>query len=71
MSDQTICRDCGMVLASANEFHPYLFCAIKKDTSAIDPWEELMWVNRRLGIDTTHWPKRPPALDKLERPVAQ
>jgi hypothetical protein len=47
-----------MALDDAGEFHPYVFCVLKK--AGRDPWADLVWMNTQLGIDTTHWPKRPP-----------
>lgn len=52
-----------MLLDDAAEFHPHAFCVWKK--AGQDPWELLLSLNRRLGIDTTHWPKRPPLVRDL------
>jgi len=61
------CQECGMLLDDPAEFHPYVFCVIKKGGQ--DPWEALLWVNKRLGIDTTYWPERPPLVRDLKPPV--
>jgi hypothetical protein len=55
-----------MLLDDAGEFHPAAFCLLKQ--AGRDPWDELRWLNRKLGIDTTHWPKRPPLVRNLKQP---
>jgi len=57
------CRVCGMLLNDPGEFHPHAFCVWKK--AGLDPWNTLLWVNQRLGIDTTHWPRQSPLIRDL------
>lgn len=63
------CMECGMVLDQAGEFHPHLFCIIKK--AGGDPWRDFMWAAERLGLDTDRYGDRPPLVRdlKLKAPV--
>ena len=60
---QRTCQECGMLLDDAAEFHPYMFCVLKQ--AGRDPWADVLWLNERLGVDVTHWPKRPPLIRNL------
>jgi hypothetical protein len=62
---QRTCQTCGMLLDDAGEFHPYVFCVLKR--AGRDPWDGLLWVNEQLGVDVTHWPKRPPLVRTLRK----
>lgn len=60
---QRTCQSCGMLLDNAGEFHPHAFCMWKQ--AGLDPWQALLWVNEKLGVDVAHWPKRPPLVRSL------
>jgi hypothetical protein len=55
------CSDCGMATADPGEFHPFLFCVLKK--AGRDPWEDIRFVVERLGLGEL--PKRPPLIRDL------
>lgn len=57
------CQTCGMATADPGEFHPYAFCMWVK--AGLDPWSTLLDLNTRLGLDTTHWPKKVPLIRDL------
>jgi hypothetical protein len=62
IGDQT-CQTCGMLLDDPGEFHPFAFCIWKR--AGQPPWETLVAINSRLGIDVTHWPTKPPLVRDL------
>jgi hypothetical protein len=55
-----VCDQCGMLLDDAGEFHPYVFCLLKK--AHRDPWQELTWIVERLGGSL---PEKPPLVRDL------
>jgi hypothetical protein len=57
------CQECGMLLDDAAEFHPYVFCVLKK--AGRDPWDDVRWVVRSLGLG--HLPPKPPLIRDLPR----
>jgi hypothetical protein len=58
------CQECGMLLDQAGEFHPYVFCVLKK--AGRDPWEDIVWVNERLAlVKPGEMPIRPPLVRDL------
>lgn len=57
---QRTCQECGMLLDDGGEFHPYVFCVLKK--AGCDPWNDLRWVTKQLGIEL---PERPPLVRDL------
>lgn len=61
--DRRTCQSCGMLLDREGEFHPHSFCIWKK--AGHDPWEMLARTVDMLGVDVTHWPKRPPLVRDL------
>lgn len=56
------CTECGMVLNHEGEFHPYIFCVLKK--AGRDPWADLVWLNAKLGIEL---PAQPPLVRDLPK----
>lgn len=56
------CTQCGMLLDRAGEFHPYLFCILKK--AGRDPWTEVRRLNDQLGL-VKELPDRPPLVREL------
>lgn len=50
------CQGCGMLLDDAAEFHPYVFCVLKK--AGRDPWADARDVIEMLLGDKL--PERPP-----------
>lgn len=55
------CTECGHVCDDAGEFHPYLFCLLKR-AGCPDPWREFRWAVERLGVAL---PSRPPLVRNL------
>jgi hypothetical protein len=66
MSANRTCQDCGMLLDGPGEFHPHVFCVLKK-AGYDDPWGEMRWIADRLGVEI---PARPPLVRKLTGPVS-
>jgi hypothetical protein len=54
-----------MLCNDAGEFHPYMFCILKK--SGRDPWAEFKWCAERLGLGPL--PKKPPLVLNLKDAV--
>ncbi len=50
-----------MVCDQADEFHPYMFCVLKK--AGRDPWEDFAWAVKQLTGQPL--PTRPPAVRDL------
>lgn len=66
MSDarRRTCAQCGMVCDQEGEFHPYLFCLLKKEGR--DPWAEVLHLNEQLGlVKPDEMPRRPPLVRDL------
>ena len=61
MSDDRHCQQCGMLLDDPGEFHPYVFCVLKK--AGRDPWQETRLLVRNLGLGEL--PQRPPLIRDL------
>ena len=55
------CQTCGMLLDHAAEYHPYLFCVLKK--AGRDPWPEIVEVVKHLGLGQL--PTKPPLVRNL------
>jgi hypothetical protein len=55
------CADCGMVCDRAAEFHPFMFCVLKK--AGYDPWLYFSDAVRLLGLGPL--PARPPLVRDL------
>jgi hypothetical protein len=64
---QRTCASCGHLCDRPAEFHPHLFCVLKK-AGVRDPWASFVDTARLAGLDTAHWPKRPPLARDLRRP---
>lgn len=45
---QRTCQECGMLLDDAGEYHPYVFCVLKK--AGRDPWQEIRTVALQLRL---------------------
>lgn len=56
------CQTCGMLLDDAGEFHPHIFCILKK--AGRDPWDDVLWITTQLGVGAK-LPKRPPLIRNL------
>lgn len=59
------CQSCGMLLDDAGEFHPFMFCVLKK--AGRDPWMDLRATMHHLGVEL---PKKPPLVRNLPMKVA-
>jgi hypothetical protein len=55
------CQECGMLLDHPGEFHPFLFCMLKK--LGKDPWLEFSWAVERLTGEAQ--PAKPPLVRDL------
>lgn len=60
ITDRT-CHCCGHLCDRAGEYHPYLFCQLKK-AGVRDPWQAVRDVVHPLGVDL---PKKPPLVRNL------
>lgn len=64
-ADRTIetrtCQDCGMLLDHPAEFHPYVFCVLKK--AGRDPWEDFANVHELFTGNSL--PGKPPLIRDL------
>jgi hypothetical protein len=59
---QRTCQTCGMLLDDVGEFHPFVFCVLKK--AGRDPWADILWVTEQLGIGGD-LPAKPPLVRTL------
>ncbi len=59
---QRTCQTCGMLLDDAGEYHPFVFCLLKK--SGRDPWQEIRLVAAQLRLKPD-LPERPPLVREL------
>jgi hypothetical protein len=59
------CHQCGMLLDHPAEFHPYVFCVLKK--AGRDPWREVIDLVEMLGFGPL--PDRPPLVRDLNSVV--
>jgi len=55
------CMECGHLCDREAEFHPFLFCQLKK-AGVLDPWEAFRTAVRHLGVET---PAKPPLVRDL------
>lgn len=54
-----------MACDSPAEFHPYVFCVLKK--AGRDPWKDFVDTCRLAGLDVSAWPARPPLARDVKR----
>jgi hypothetical protein len=59
---QRTCQTCGMLLDDAGEYHPYIFCVLKK--AGHDPWQDVRLIAAQLGLKPD-LPERPPLIREL------
>lgn len=55
------CQACGALLDDAAEFHPYVFCVLKR--VGRDPWADFRFVAQELGLGPV--PEKPPQVRHL------
>lgn len=55
------CQECGMLLDDAGEYHPYVFCVLRK--AGRDPWQEIRTVALQLQLGDPG--ERPPLIREI------
>lgn len=55
------CQTCGMLLDDAGEYHPFVFCVLKK--AGRDPWQEIRTVALQLQLADPG--ERPPLVREI------
>ncbi len=55
------CQTCGMLLDDAGEYHPYVFCVLKK--ARRDPWHEVRMIAEQLQLGDPG--EKPPLVRRL------
>jgi hypothetical protein len=58
------CAQCGMLCDHAGEFHPYMFCVLKR--AGLDPWSHFSGAMH--ALTGAYLPERPPLVRDL--PIA-
>jgi hypothetical protein len=59
---QRTCQTCGMLLDDAGEYHPYVFCVLKK--AGQDPWGSVRLITAQLQLKPD-LPAKPPLVREL------
>lgn len=59
---QRTCQTCGMLLDDAGEYHPYVFCILKK--AGQDPWANVRLIAAQLQLSPP-LPEKPPLVRNL------
>lgn len=59
------CQECGMLLNDPGEYHPHIFCVLKK--AGRDPWLDVVFLASTLGLKPKLG-KRPPLVRNLGFP---
>lgn len=62
-TSQRTCATCGYLCDRAGEYHPFLFCQLKR-AGVLDPWEALRNAVTPLGVEL---PVKPPLVRNLRR----
>lgn len=55
------CQTCGMLLDDAGEYHPFVFCVLKR--AGRDPWQEIRTVALQLQLGDPG--EKPPLIREL------